>query len=400
MDFELSFEERLFKETVEEFLRKELKPISKKIDSEERIDKNFIKKMAQQGLLGILNSQKYGGAEGSMLLATIVAEEIGKNDTSLATAVLYLVTTAWGYIFEKYANEEIKEEYIPKVTKGEAFIGICSTEPTGGSDVAAIKTTALKSDEYYIINGEKSYISGVREILENDGGLVTLVKTSIELGYKGISLLFLPIKILENIEISPIKNMGRMGISTSLLKFNNTKVHKKYLLGKENEGFYYAMEGFNTARILVAASCIGAAESVLEEGINYIKNRKAFGQPIGKFEGIQFPLADLYSKLEAVRLLVYKSAWIYDKMRKNLVDKSQVIKYSAMSKLLAPELAIEIISEVMKWLGAYGYTKEAGIEKALRGVYSYYVGAEGAQNIMRIIVAREILGKEFVPYRE
>lgn len=400
MDFSYSDEEKIFIDNAREFLNKELRPISRKIDEEKRIPKEFIKKMADQGFLALLNSEKYNGGGSSMKLATFLAEEIGKNDISLATAVFYLVNTAWAYILEKYGKEEVIQEVIPKLAKGEAYVGICSTEPSGGSDVASIKTSARKANGGYVIEGEKIYISGVREILENDGGLVTIVKTEPSLRHKGISLIFLPLKKMDNFDVSYLENMGRMGISTTILRFKGSWVDGKYLLGEENKGFYYAMEGFVTARILVAASCIGAAESVLEKGIEYIKNRYAFGMPIGKFEGIQFPLADLYSKLEAVKLLVYKAAWLYDEMREKKASYSEVTKFSAMSKLLAPKLAIEIIEEVMTWLGAYGYTKEAQIEMALRGVLSYYVGAEGTMNIMRIIIAREILGRDFVPYRD
>lgn len=400
MEFRWSEEERIFLESAREFLEKELRPIARKIDEEERIPMSFIKKMASQGYLVILNSQKFGGAEASMKMATILAEEIGRNDISLATAVFYLVNTAWAYILEKYAKQELIEEFIPKLAKGESFIGICSTEPQGGSDVASIKTKAEKKNNHYIIDGEKIYISGVKEIIENDGGLFTLVKTDPSLKHKGISAIFIPLKKVNGIEVSYLRNMGRMGISTSIIKFRETKVEDKYLIGEEGKGFYYAMEGFTTARIMVAASCIGAAESVLERGIKYIKERTAFGMPLAKYEGIQFPLADLYSKLEAYRLLVYKAAWLYDEMRKGKASYSEVVKFSAMSKLLAPRFAIDLITEVMSWLGAYGYTKEAEIEMALRGVFAYYVGAEGATNIMRIIVGREVLGREFVPYRE
>ncbi|MDT7891831.1 MAG: acyl-CoA dehydrogenase family protein [Thermoproteota archaeon] len=400
MEFELSEEERIFQETASEFLKKELRPIARKIDEEKRIPKDFIKKFASQGYLGLLNSPKYSGAGANMKMATILAEEIGKNDISLATAVFYLLNTAWSYILEKYGKEEVVQEVIPRLVKGEAFVGICSTEPSGGSDVASISTLAKKNGNNYYIEGEKIYISEVREILENDGGLLTLAKTKPELRHKGISMFFLPLKKLDNIEVSYLENMGRMGISTSIIRFKGSSVDEKYLIGEENKGFYYAMEGFVTARILVAASCIGAAEAVLERGIEYTKNRKAFGITLAKYEGIQFPMVDLYSRIEAVKLLIYKAAWLYDEMRKGKASYKEVTKYSAMSKLLAPKLAIETIEEVMTWLGGYGYTKEAEIEMALRGVISYYVGAEGAANIMRIIIGREILGKEFVPYKE
>ena len=136
MEFELSEEEKLFQETASEFLKKELKPIARKIDEEKRIPNDFIKKFASQGYLGLLNSTKYGGADANMKMATILAEEIGKNDISLATAVFYLLNTAWSYILEKYGKEEVVQEVIPRLVKGEAFVGICSTEPSGGSDVA------------------------------------------------------------------------------------------------------------------------------------------------------------------------------------------------------------------------------------------------------------------------
>lgn len=400
MEFELSQEEKIFVDTLKNLLEKELKPIAKDIDSNKKDVYGVFRKLGEYGFLGLLNSEKFGGANSSMKMAVLAAEQIGKNDPSLATAVLFLLNTAWSTIVEKYGKEEFVGEYLIKMTKGQAFIGICSTEPTGGSDVASIKTVAKKEGNKYLINGEKIYISAVKEILDNDGGLVTLAKTNVEKGSKGISAFFLPLKKLKGFEFSKIENMGRMGVSTSILKFNNLEINNEYLLGEENKGFYYAMEGFTTARVMVAASCIGAAEAILDLGIDYIKKREAFGIPLAKYEGIQFPLADLYSKLEATKLLVYKTAYLYDKMKKKELSVNEFTKYSAMSKLLAPQLGIEIISEVMKWLGAYGYTKEAGVEMALRGIYSYYVGAEGAQNIMKIIIAREILGKEFLPYRD
>ncbi|HLI46628.1 MAG TPA: acyl-CoA dehydrogenase family protein [Geobacterales bacterium] len=400
MEFSFNEEERIFQESASEFLKRELRPIARKIDEEKRIPMDFIKKFASQGYLGLLNSPKLGGAGATLKMAAILAEEVGKNDISLATAVFYLLNTAWSYILEKYGKADVVEEIIPRLVRGDAFVGICSTEPQGGSDVASIKTVAKKIDSKYVLEGEKIYISEVREILDNDGGLLTLVKTRPEFKHKGISMIFLPLKKVKNFEVSYLDNMGRMGISTSILRFKGTEVEERYLIGEENRGFYYAMEGFVTARILVAASCIGAAESVLERGMEYIKNRNAFGMPLAKYEGIQFPLVDLYSKLEAIKLLVFKAAWLYDEMRNGRASYREVTKYSAMSKLLAPKLAIEVMEEVMTWLGGYGYTKEAGIEMALRGVLSYYVGAEGAANIMRIIVGRELLGSEFVPYKE
>ena len=177
------------------------------------------------------------------------------------------------------------------------------------------------------------------------------------------------------------------------------EIPSHYLIGDWNKGFYYAMEGFNCARPLVAAACIGAAGKALESGIEYIKERRAFGSPLAKFEGMQFQVAEAYAKLESARLLVYKAAWMLDQMyTKNRFSHKEINKAVASAKLIAPTVAFDIIKDVLIWHGAYGYTKEAGLEKGLRGVASYIVGAEGAQNIMKLIISRELLGKEFAPY--
>lgn len=158
------------------------------------------------------------------------------------------------------------------------------------------------------------------------------------------------------------------------------------------------MEGFNCARPLVAAACIGAAEKALESGIEYLKERRVFGSPLAKFEGMQFQMAENYTKLESARLLVYKAAWMLDQMyTKNRFTHKEVNKVVATAKLSAPTVAFDIIKDALIWHGAYGYTKEACLEKGLRGVASYIMGAEGAQNIMKLIIGRELLGKEFAP---
>ena len=160
------------------------------------------------------------------------------------------------------------------------------------------------------------------------------------------------------------------------------------------------MEGFDGARILIAATCLGAARRCLEIGMDYIKQRKAFGQPIGKFEGIQFELADDWTELEAARSLVYRTAWMDDERYKNKKFSAlDVTKYIAACKLKVPPLAMHIAEHVMIWMGAYGYSQECPIDMAWRGIMSYCVGAEGALNIQRIVIGRELLGKDFIPYK-
>ncbi len=398
MDFSFSSEEELFRKSVRDFCEKKIAPRSSEIDEVGEIPPEVIGDMADVGLLGITASHKYGGQAATFMKAAIAAEEIAGADTSMSVAVYYLVEAGWGFLLERYATEKTKEEILPYVTTGRTFLGIASTEASGGSDIASTSTSMVKKNGKLLINGAKTYISGVREAARYGGGFVTVVKTDASAGHKGLSLCYLPIKDFSGVTVTTSRQMGREGISNGFIKITNAEIPEHYLLGEWNKGFYYAMEGFNCARTLVAAACIGAAEKVLEKGINHIKQRKVFGTPIGKFEGIQFQLAENYAKLESAKMHVYRAAWMLDQFyRENRFSRSEINKAVALAKLVAPTAAFEVIKDVMVWHGAYGYTREAGFERGLRGVTSYLVGAEGTMNIMKIIIGKELLGKEFSP---
>jgi acyl-CoA dehydrogenase len=401
MDFDWTEEQKIWRKTVREFANKNIKPLVREIDTNKKIPFDLIKKMGKLGLLAPTVSKRYGGANLDWTMACIAAEELGRADISLAIPVLYLVEAAWGFIFNKYGNSAIKEEFLPKITSGDSFIGIAVTEPEGGSDiVGSLKSTAISDANKWILNGEKIYISGVTES-KNLGGIhLTLTRTDKSAGYKGFSFFAVPLKNNKKINTSLFEDMGRMGISTGGFVMNNVDLSKKHLIGIENNGFYYAMEGFSAARVLIGATCIGAAYSALEMGINHIKNRKSFGRYLGSYEGIQFPLADHYANIEGAKLLTYKAAWIMDKMyNQGTFSHNDVALAAAITKLKAPIHSFEIMNEVADWFGALGYTKEYPIEMGIRGVRSYSIGAEGTMNIMRIIIARELLGKEFLPYK-
>ncbi|MFQ5963488.1 MAG: acyl-CoA dehydrogenase family protein [Candidatus Scalinduaceae bacterium] len=400
MDFSFTEEQELFRKSVREFCEKKLAPKAGVIDEKGEIPHEVLEDMAALGLLGITISEEYGGAGADFITAAIAAEEIARADVSMATAVYYLVEAGWGFLMDRYGNKRVKDEILPDVTKGEMFLGIASTEASGGSDIASVSTKMERRNEKLILNGAKTFISGVREAAKYRGGFVTIVKTDMKLKHKGISLCYLPVKDITGVTISIFKQMGREGISTGTINIKDVAIPAHYLIGEWNCGFYYAMEGFNCARTLVSAACIGAAEKALESGVEYLKERRAFGVSLAKYEGIQFQLAENYTRLESARLLVYKAAWMLDQMyaKKNGFSHKDINKAVASAKLIAPTMAFDIIKDVLIWYGAYGYTKEAGLEKGLRGVASYIIGAEGAQNIMKMIISREILGKEFTPY--
>jgi acyl-CoA dehydrogenase len=401
MDFSWTDEQEIWRKTVRNFAQKKIKPRVREIDTNKKIPEEIIKDMAKLGLLAPTASQEYGGAGVDWTMAAIAAEELGRADISLAIPVLYLVEAAWGYIFSRYGTANAKEEYLPKVTSGDAFCGIAVTEPEGGSDiVGAAKTKAVKKGNSWILNGEKMFISGITESSKWGGVHLTLARTDPSKGHKGFSFFAVPLKDSPGIETTLLEDMGRMGISTGGFAMENVKIPEHYLLGEPNRGFYYAMEGFSAARVLIGATCIGASEAALELGIEHIKTRKAFGRPLGSFEGIQFPLAEHYCNIEGIKLLTYRAAWIMDRMYKEKkCTHHDVALAAAISKLRAPIHAFEVMNEVADWLGATGYTKEYPIEMGIRGVRSYSIGAEGTMNIMRIIIGRELLGKEFLPYK-
>jgi acyl-CoA dehydrogenase len=396
MDFSFSPKEESFRKSVRDFCEETIAPLSAEIDERGAIPQRVIEAMAERNLLGITVSRAYGGAAAGFIMAAIAAEEIARADTSMAAAVYYLVEAGWGFILERYGTEKAKREILPAVTEGRSFLGIASTEATGGSDISSTSTAMVRKGNRLMINGAKTYISGVREAAESGGGHVTIVKTAPELGHKGLSLCFLPLKDQPGVSVSVSRQMGREGISNGFIRIKNAEIPEHYLIGEWNRGFYYAMEGFNCARTMVAAACIGAAGKVLEAGVERLKKRRVFGTPIGRYQGIQFQLAEDHAKLESARLLVYRAAWMLDQFYTGKpLDTGEINAAVAAAKLTAPTVAFDLIKDVMMWHGAYGYTKEAGIEKGLRGVASYMVGAEGTMNIMKLIIARELLGRDF-----
>ncbi len=284
------------------------------------------------------------------------------------------------------------------MAKADAFLGIATTEPGGGSDIANVKTIAKRKDNNYIFNGEKAFISGVKEANRMGGGHLTIARTNPELGHRGMSFFYVPLN-MQGITTTLYQDMGRMGISTGGISYNDAEIPNAYLLGTEDKGFYHLMDGFNAARTLVSAACIGAGERALEVGREYVSQRHVFGRPIGKFEGVQFEFADQYSEVQMAKLMVLKAAWLIDKYGKDPTKTSEITKSATIAKLYAPQIAFETLKKVMIWHGAAGYTKDTELEMGFRGVTSYIVGAEGALNVMRIILGRELLGKDFIPYK-
>ena len=401
LDFIFTEEQELFRRTIREWCRKYLTLEKvREMDSKQEIPKKVIKGLADLGLLLMTIPEEHGGVGADWVTACIAAEELAYADISIAVPVLFLVEASWGFVVDKYGTERIREEIIQKAVKGEEFLGIAITESGGGSDVAAIKSSIRREGNEWRANGEKTYISGTEEALKMGGGYFCSAYSDRERGHRGMTAFYLPINA-KGVEVTKrFDDLGRMAISTGGFTMEDVRIPENYVIGEENRGFYYTMEGFDMARLLIGATSVGCAQRVLEIGMDYIKERKLFGRPIAKFQGIHFELADHYTDLEALRALVYKTAWMTDERHKRKrFTPLENAKWISMVKLKAPHLAFKIIHDVMLWHGAFAYTKECPLEMALRAILSYSIGAEGTKNIQRIVIARELLGRDFMAYR-
>ncbi len=404
MDFKMSREQELFKRAVREYCEKNVAPRAREIDEKEAgIPKDIIKGLADMGVFGCTIPEKYDGSAQpgeEMQYANIAIHELARAELSMSLPVYTLLTIGWGGMFlAHFANDEVKKEVLPKLASGEWSWGIAVTEPGGGSDVAAIKTTAVRKGNKFIVNGEKAYIRLVKECQVVGGGHCSRFVTGPARGLRGgMTLLGVIPNEVNGIASTTYKDMGRMGLSTGGFKYKDTEVSDRYVLGEEGKGFYHCMEGFNAARAVVAAACLGGAEKCLEIATEYAKQRKAFGRTLSKFEGVTFELVDLYNRVEMLKLLLQKACWMIDRYYADpgSFTQKEINVIVAQCKWLAPLLAVEAAQKAMIVLGAFGYTKESPLEMAMRGAMSYVVGAEGAANIMKLIIARDALGREFV----
>ncbi len=393
LDFSFSEEQNLIRQSAREFCQKEIAPKIKEMISKRRIPDSIFSGLARMGYLGMTVPEKYGGMGADAVTTGLVAEEIGRADPTASIPVLFLVDNAWSYLVSKYGTDHLKESVLPGIAKGSSLMGIASTEPDFGSDIGSMKSHARETKSAFEVHADKSFISLVRDIKERGGGYVTVVKTKPDAGTSGTSLLYLPHS--EKLEISYLEEMGREGSSWGAFKTDGAIVPKENLIGKLNGGFKIIHEGFEFARGLIAVIAGGSAQASIERGISYMKTRKAFGKEIARYQGLQFDLASDVARMETALLMGYKSLWMYDQEQKfGKFSRFEVSKNIAIAKLVATTWGFDAINDALQWQGAYGYSKECPEEWALRGIRSFML-AEGSREIMKLIIARETLGKEY-----
>jgi len=409
MDFRFTTEQNMYRQAIREWLAKNLEPRARGIDEAENgIPDDITAGMAELGMFGVTIPEEYGGCAvpgEELIYAVITIHEIARADLSMSTPVYTLLSIGWSHIVNKFGTEELKRELLPVVAAGKAFAGINTTEPGGGSDLAAIKTTALwdEGKQAYMLNGEKAYVSGPKECAKwgFPSGHCTLVKTDPSAGYKGMTFIWVPAS-LPGITWTVYKDMGRMGLSTGGWIYKDVALDKKYVLGQEGRGFYAVMEGFNAARVLVVAACLGASEKALEISAEYTAQRKTFGRPLGKNQAIAFEMAEDWMKLDMLRLNLLRGAWMigYENENPGTFGRKDINLVISTVKCLAPTLAHDVARHGMIYHGALGYTKDTPLEMMLRGVTSYEVGAEGGLSIMKGIIARDMWGETHNPFKD
>ncbi len=415
-DFTETEEQKLVVWSVKEWCEKNLtaEKIREMDDKGHPFPKDIVAGLAGLGVIMGPVPVEDGGAGLDWQTQSLIAEIIGYYDPTIATAAaLMAVETGWGFTLNRRCCEEIREKYVKPAIKGKQFLGIATTERSGGSDVAGFKSTARKEGDEWIVNGEKTFISGTEECKVWGGGYWINVRTGPmqpEAPHRNMTSFFLPIDT-EGVEVQkPYEDAGRMAISTGGFTMDDVRLPDSFRLGEEGKGFYYTMEGFDNARIMIAASCVGMIQRILDESIPYIKERKTFGRPLAKYEAIQFELAEIYREMEALKLMTRKTCWMQDmRYREEGLGKQtgkaktftplEIAKWISMIKWKGPILALEAARKAMLWFGAAGYTKDYLLEAAWRGIMSYVIGAEGGMNIQKLVVARELLGKDFIPYK-
>lgn len=375
MQFKLTEEHEMIRKMVRDFAKNEVAPTAAERDEEERFDMDIFKKMAELGLTGIPWPEEYGGIGSDYLAYCIAIEELSKVCASTGVT-LSAHTSLAGWPIYKFGSEEQKQKYLRPMAQGETIGAYGLTEPGSGSDSGAMRTTAVADGDDYILNGTKIFIT--------NGGIadtyVVFALTDPASRQKGTSA-FIVEKDFAGFSVGKKeKKLGIRSSPTTELIFENCRVPKENLLGKEGEGFKIAMMTLDGGRNGIAAQAVGIAQGALDAAVDYAKEREQFGKPIAAQQGIGFKLAEMATSVEAARLLTYQAAWL----------ESEGLPYgkeSAMSKLFAGDAAMKVTTEAVQVFGGYGYTKDYPVERYMRDAKITQI-YEGTQEIQKLVISR------------
>ncbi|QOY37269.1 acyl-CoA dehydrogenase [Anaerobacillus isosaccharinicus] len=378
MELRFTEEQEMMRKMVRDFAQEQIAPMVAEMEETDRFPKEIIKQMGDLGLLGIPISEEYGGSDMDFTSYIIAIHELSKVSATVGV-ILSVHTSVGTNPILYFGTEEQKQKYVPKLATGEYLGAFAITEPGAGSDAASIRTSAVKDGDHYVINGSKIFITNAGEA---DTYIVS-AKTDPSAGVKGISV-FIVEKDTPGFSVGKKEHkMGLHGSNTCELIFEDVRVPVSNLLGEEGEGFKILMSNLDVGRIGIAAQSLGIAEAALESAIGYAKERQQFGKPIGMQQGLGFKLADMATKVEAAKLLVYRAAAL---RQKGLPCGQE----ASMAKLFASRAAMEVATEAIQVFGGYGYTKDYPVERYFRDAKICEI-YEGTSEIQRIVISKHLL---------
>jgi len=379
MDFSLTKEQRDIKKAAREFAEGEFPEIAQECDQEEKYPPDLVKKAADLGFIGINLPEEYGGSGYGYLEKCLISEEFWRVDPGLGSV---LISATFGAdMIELFATEEQKKSYLIPITKGETVMGSAITEPDAGSDVSSVNTTAIKDGNDYIINGNKMFITN--GTVASYFIVLCLTNPDDPSRHNRHSVILVE-RDRNGFESNKLRHkLGIRASDTAELVFKDVRVPQKNLIGEENKGFYQFMEFFSRTRIHIGAEGVGIAQGAMEKSIKHAKERTQFGKSLGSFQAIQFKIAEMATRIQAARNLVYEAATKADN------DKPDH-KLTAMAKWFAGETCVRVAEEAVQIHGGYGYLGEYDVERFYRDskIIEIY---EGTKEIEKLIIAREIL---------
>jgi len=378
MGFDLTEEQQQVKRSVREFAETEIRPHVMEWDEAQHLPRELFTKLGELGLTGVIFPEEYGGVGMGYVEYATVIEEIARVDGSIGLSVAAHNSLCTNHIFQ-YGNEAQRKKFVTPLAKGEKLGAWGLTEPGSGSDASGMKTTAVRRDNGWVLNGSKNFIThGI-----SSDTCVVIAITNREMRSRGISAFVVERGTKGFIAGKKENKLGMRASETASIIFEDCWIPEENLLGEVGRGFVNAMQILDGGRISIAALALGIAQGAYESALKYSQERRQFGQPIFEFQGIQFKLADMATQIDAARLLTMRAAWMKD-------NKRQTTMESAMAKLFASEIAVKVAEEAIQIHGGYGYTKDYPPEKYWRDSKLCTIG-EGTSEVQRLVIARQLV---------
>ncbi|WP_420469837.1 isobutyryl-CoA dehydrogenase [Brevundimonas sp. FT23042] len=377
MDFALTDDQRAIQDAARAFAEAELAPHSAEWDETKTFPVDVMRHAAEMGFCGIYTGEEHGGMALGRVEAALIFEELSRGDVSTAAFISIHNMATW--MIDSFGSADLRARYVPSLVTMEKIASYCLTEPGSGSDAAAMRTTAVRDGDHYVLNGSKAFISGAG----TSDVYVVMARTG-EPGAKGISAFVVDLGTPGLSFGAQEKKMGWNAQPTAIVSFDDCRIPAENLLGKEGDGFRYAMMGLDGGRLNIAACSLGGARLALETAQDYVSTRKQFGKALAEFQNTQFKLADMATQLDACRLMVLRGAWAID------TGHPEKTKWCAMAKRFTTDACFQIADEALQLHGGYGYLKDYPLERIVRDLRVHRI-LEGTNEIMRVITAREMM---------